>query len=382
LAIYPDKKAGKLTGRFRVELQKGKQRYRKRWDTYAEAQKDEEAVLAAWATGEAPPAPGAAPGAPDVHTFGSVIPLAKGKLWVGQSTEETSWARLEKVAGILGRNTRLDDVDTQAVDRVITALQKAGTADATINRYLSHLRTFLVWAKRRKYRTVPIKDEIEFAWRKESVGRIRWITDKEERELREYLTAREDPKGRAAALAVWKLIFVAVRTGCRRDELLTAELSQINGTRLHLWETKTDTPRTVPMTQETTDVLLDLIRSGTMPSQRSLRSWWDRAKAAIGLAKDDEFVFHVTRHTCATRLVDAGVNVFVIKEWMGHKRIETTLRYAHVKPQNLEDALVRVGDYVSAANENSRFSANNSLPHAHPTGAGMGSLSPERVVAA
>lgn len=34
-------------------------------------------------------------------------------------------------------------------------------------------------------------------------------------------------------------------------------------------------------------------------------------------------------------MVDGGINVFVIKEWMGHKCIETTLRYAHVKPQIL-----------------------------------------------
>lgn len=382
MAIYPDKKDGKLNGRFRVELQKGKQRYRKRWDTFTEAQKDEQAVLASWAAGEAPPAPGAAPGAPEVHTFASVIPLARGKLWTGQSTEETSWARLETMATILGRNTRLDDVDTQAVDRVIAALQKAGKEDGTINRYLSHLRTFLVWAKSRKYRTVPIKDEIEFAWRKETAGRIRWITPAEEAGLQAYLTSRTDPRGREQASAVWKLILVAIRTGCRRDELLTAEESQINGTRLHLWETKTDTPRTVPMTQETTDVLLDLIRSGTMPNQRSLRSWWDRAKAALGLEHDDEFVFHVTRHTCATRLVDAGVNVFVIKEWMGHKRIETTLRYAHVKPQNLEDALRKVGDMLSVTDENSQVSAIFSLPHALPTAGGMGDFSNEPRMAA
>ncbi|PNU02537.1 hypothetical protein A8V01_09165 [Novosphingobium guangzhouense] len=47
------------------------------------------------------------------------------------------------------------------------------------------------------------------------------------------------------------LIKVAMATGCRRNELLTAEPKQINGTRLHLWETKTDTPRTIPMSEQT-----------------------------------------------------------------------------------------------------------------------------------
>src|SRR3546814_13368112 len=71
---------------------------------------------------------------------------------------------------------------------------------------------------------------------------------------------------------------VAIETGCRRDELLTVELDQINGTRLHLWKTKTDTPRTVPMSQETAALLTELVTSGTMPSRRNLRSWWDRTK--------------------------------------------------------------------------------------------------------
>ena len=46
MAIYPDKKDGKLTGRFRVELQRGKERYRRRWDSLKEAQADEKARTA------------------------------------------------------------------------------------------------------------------------------------------------------------------------------------------------------------------------------------------------------------------------------------------------------------------------------------------------
>jgi integrase len=361
MAIYPDKKDGKLTGRFRVELQKGKERYRKRWDSLKEAQADEKAVLAAWERGEELDGTKRAPGSPEVHTFSSVIPLAKGSLWRGNSSEDCSWAHVEACATILGPTTRLDAVDTLAVDRIVAALSKKGKADGTINRYLSHLRTFLVWAKGRKYRTIPIKDEIAFAWRKESVGRIRWITAQEEEQLREYLEGKGQHN-------VWKLIKVAIETGCRRDELLTAEEGQINGTRLHLWETKTDTPRTVPMSAETAAMLHDLITSKTMPSQRNLRSWWERAKKHMGLENDSEFVFHVTRHTRATRMVDAGINVFVIKEWMGHKRIETTLRYAHVKPQNLEDALGRVGEYTSAMGEKAQKTAIPHAPHAYPTG--------------
>ena len=67
-------------------------------------------------------------------------------------------------------------------------------------------------------------------------------------------------------------------------------------------------------------------------------------------------------------MVEAGINVFVIKEWMGHKVIETTLRYAHVKPENLEQALVKVGNYMAGGLQEVRNSAALDVPHTAPPG--------------
>lgn len=354
MAIYPDKRGGKLTGRFRVELQRGVDRYRKRWDSLAEAQADETRVLDAWAAGEIPGEP-LAPKAPEKRcaTLEEAYDLAKGQLWNGNSTEDTAWAHMDAIMEIVGRDKPLDDIDTIVIDRIIQRLSKAGKSNGTVNRYLSHLRTFLVWAKSRKYRTVPIdNDEIAFSWKEEEEGRIRWISPEEEAKLLELVPDN-----------VGKVIQIAIATGCRRDELLTARLDQINGHRLHIWHTKTRKPRTVPMSPETTAMLTELIKTGTMPTQRNLRSWWDRAKLKMGLGADKDFVFHACRHTCATRLLDAGVNLLVIKEWLGHKRIETTLRYTHVKPQNLEDALKLVGEYQRGLAQKPSGSA---VPHTPP----------------
>lgn len=109
-----------------------------------------------------------------------------------------------------------------------------------------------------------------------------------------------------------------------------------------------------------------------MPTRRGLRSWWMRMKKALGLEGDADFVFHTCRHTCATRMVDAGVNVFVIRDWLGHTRIETTLRYAHVHPKNIEDALDRVGDFMRATGADHRISAAVPTVRPYPTGGGNG----------
>ncbi|WNM60153.1 tyrosine-type recombinase/integrase [Candidatus Nitrospira allomarina] len=46
--------------------------------------------------------------------------------------------------------------------------------------------------------------------------------------------------------------------------------------------------------------------------------------------------WHRLRHTTASRLVMAGVTV---KEVLGHRNIQTTLRYAHLAPSHIQDAM-------------------------------------------
>jgi integrase len=63
-----------------------------------------------------------------------------------------------------------------------------------------------------------------------------------------------------------------------------------------------------------------------------------RMKAALEAAGfvDRDYVFHDLRHTFGTRMAAAGVPLISIKEWMGHRDIATTQRYA---------------DYMEASNE-------------------------------
>jgi len=45
--------------------------------------------------------------------------------------------------------------------------------------------------------------------------------------------------------------------------------------------------------------------------------------------------FHDLRHSSATRLVQSGVDLYVVKELLGHKTITMTMRYAHHYPESL-----------------------------------------------
>ena len=49
--------------------------------------------------------------------------------------------------------------------------------------------------------------------------------------------------------------------------------------------------------------------------------------------------FHVLRHTFASHLVMAGVDLAAVKELLRHKSIDMTLRYAHLSPEHRKSAI-------------------------------------------
>jgi integrase len=55
---------------------------------------------------------------------------------------------------------------------------------------------------------------------------------------------------------------------------------------------------------------------------------------------------HTLRHTFASHLVMSGVDLMTVKELLGHKRIEMTMRYAHLAPDHKRAAINRLDTYM------------------------------------
>ena len=74
-----------------------------------------------------------------------------------------------------------------------------------------------------------------------------------------------------------------------------------------------------------------------------LSDWWvsNRFREYRRMAMiRDEIHFHSLRHTCASWLAEAGVDLKVIQEVLRHSNIRQTMRYAHLIPEVVVNKMV------------------------------------------
>jgi integrase len=178
----------------------------------------------------------------------------------------------------------------------------------------------------------------KFERQAEGVGRIRWMTTEEEKTILGLF--KQWGKNDHADFTAFLL-----DTGCRPSEGYklnsTTDISFDTGL-IHLWDTKNGAPRSIPMTLRVREILQRRTKNTVRPfpfNDTWMRNQWDRARNLMGLRDDKGFVPYVCRHTCASRMVQRGVPLLVIKDWMGHKSIKITMSYAHLAPGALQVGL-------------------------------------------
>lgn len=244
------------------------------------------------------------------------IPL----LWTTPNMLKLSSAYLMDAEEIIG-NPNLEDITTDTID-LYKSKVSVGLSPATVNRKLSAMHKLLKYAHDRDWLPkMPM-----FSWNKEDNERVRWLSKEEELQLLSLL-----PKD------VSVFCELLLQTGMRRSELLNLTGDNVDGNYIRLWKTKNGKPRSVPMSQRAQLLIKDFL--GNKPDVVRIHKEWLKAKKAMGLENDKNFVLHILRHTTATRMLDTTGNIAVVQKMLGHAKITTTMRYAHIADDKLLEAV-------------------------------------------
>lgn len=252
-------------------------------------------------------------------------------------TDKESGAKLtrngEMVVEILGPATPLTSITTETIDTLVTALQALGNSNGTVNRKLAALSRMLTIAHQRgKLDRMP-----HIQRRVEAECRIRFLSQEEEATALHILRqwGKEDHAD---------AVVVLIDTAMRPSELWRMEARDADHQVINIWKTKSHNPRSIPMTERVKAILRRrILRFPRGPLFPYANDWmeqvWDRMKAQMGLGTDTQFLVYALRHTCISRLVQRGVPLKVVQEWSGHQIITTTMRYAHLCPSSLLNAV-------------------------------------------
>lgn len=187
--------------------------------------------------------------------------------------------------------------------------------------------------------------------------RSRFLSTEEEDRLFAKLTGRRSH--------LWPVVTLALETGLRYGELRRLEVGHVNVTEavrvvevagkridvlpnwLLVTRGKNGKPRAVPLSERARAVVLaqmnDVTTGRYLFTSRRTRGMIAEIKtgfcAAVREADIQDFCFHDLRHTFATRLAAAGVDVFAIRDLLGHATTVMSSDYTHTSPERRREAI-------------------------------------------
>lgn len=263
----------------------------------------------------------------DEMTIASLLKRTGDKYWTNSDWGMKAQSISKEIIDFVGVNTPLTHLNEELVDNLVAHYKSKGNQNGTINRKLCVVSKAAKFALTRGW----MDKKLMIDWEQETKGRVRYVTEEEEPVMWKVLTqlGMEDEKD---------IFMFLIDTGMRVGENNHVSLRDLNGNRLTLWETKNGRARTVVLTSRAKEIFKRRFGNMKLPYHK-LRWAWQRMKTIMGLDDDNQFVIHCLRHTCASRLVQRGVSLQVVKEWLGHEDLKMTLRYAHLCPTNLEQAV-------------------------------------------
>jgi len=244
-----------------------------------------------------------------------------------------------------------------------------GISKARINRQMNDLRACLNRAVQWGALKVSPFEKVK-PCKIDSSPKVRYLSTKEETKLRQALDEREATLRESRQSAnQWRAergyelyaelserdfadhlkpaVLLSLNTGLRAGELFGLKWCDVSFEQKNMTvvaETaKAGKTRHIPLNDEALAILKQWKQQPGVKSAQyvfagsngkpfqDMRTSWERV---LKLAEIDNFRWHDLRHTFASKLVMAGVDLNTVRELLGHSNYAMTLRYAHLAPEH------------------------------------------------
>jgi integrase len=249
----------------------------------------------------------------------------------------------------------------------------------TLNGYVTLLKGMLSKAVEWHVLTIhPLAGKAVKPLKVDHQGRTRFLSHAEETRLRTVLADRDQRQiDRRNSANAWRrargypdypkqtvdhlstVVLLALNTGARKGELFALQWRDIDWVGKQLVVrgegAKTSQTRYIPLNREAIDVLQawQKIKPGAHDAAYIFPGRADSASGKLDDVKKgwypvlrkatiEGFTFHDLRHSFASKLVQAGVDLNTVRELLGHTDIKMTLRYAHLAPKHKAAAVARL----------------------------------------
>ena len=215
----------------------------------------------------------------------------------------------------------IEDIKTHDIELFLISIEKMGRLKSTVNRYRARLHAILNYAINND---IIVKNVVTAIKRYKEYSRDVVLS---EDEIKQLLLQAQNSRNKELYL----ILMIALNTGMRHGEILNLRKDNLVGLTIVLFdnETKSGYKRVIPINNtlieqikiHLSDILLDENR---IFKSKDIRTAFDNVKKRTGLR---HFRFHDLRRTFATKLKDKDVNLYDLKELLGHCSITMTEKY-------------------------------------------------------
>lgn len=288
---------------------------------------------------------GATDSGDDCSRLGGLFEYTERERWESKAAAKDLIRNGRQAVDFFGEDKLVAMITPKEIEKYRRELADRGNSVSTINRKMSALSAMLQEAE--DMEIIDRKPRIK--QRKEPVAKIRWVREREEDKIIEWLT-------KAGMRTEAKFVQFLIHTGLRvSKEAMSLKLENVRtmrrgDTQRYVLDIlgKGAKQRSVPVNKSAEPLLLEMMAQAEAQGREKIwpLEYFKFERALVRACKClgyEDITAHTLRHTFASRLISKGADIAKVQELMGHESIVTTRRYVHVDVTETVDTVDILG---------------------------------------